>query len=199
MHIFNTLSGLFIRHGYWLDLETTTWYKKAAPPFYQTTNNPNNMFTFRGLPTIFGSPTCNDNGYCANDRVIQYDPVTDKWNYLEDMGTARLYHEVIEVPKSFCYEYTPPPTEATTETTTEATTTGTGSTDEPTTGTGPTNEPTTRPTTEPTTEATTTTDETTTEPTTTTTTEKPSDGGANAVTIPVGLLALLLSVYMALV
>ena len=91
------------------------WFKKAAPPYFQTTTNPNNMYTFRGLPTIFGSPTCNDNGFCATNRVIQYDPVADEWSYMADMSTARLYHEVIEVPRSFCFGIPTVPPESTTD------------------------------------------------------------------------------------
>ena len=37
------------------------------------------MFLFQGLPTIFGTPTCQPDGVCKLDNVVQFDPMTESW------------------------------------------------------------------------------------------------------------------------
>ena len=132
-----TLAGIYIRQGYWLNLETFAFEVKAPPPYeyvysgISTTpnaNNPSAMWSFRGRPTIFGQPDCNDQGTCLKRAVIQYDPENDEWVALENLEFARQYHQVVEMPQSFCQlgsappvttPVTPLPTDSTQETTTE--------------------------------------------------------------------------------
>ena len=84
---------------------------KAAPPYELVTRKPNHMWTYRGRPTIFGNPNCNDNGFCATNRVVQYVGETDEWIFLSNMDRARTGHEVVEVPREFC-DFGPPGTAA---------------------------------------------------------------------------------------
>ncbi len=55
---------------------------------------------------MFGSPLCDGEGICEYKEVLQYNENTDTWNSLGEMVEGRQLHYVIEVPNSFCDEYT---------------------------------------------------------------------------------------------
>ncbi len=65
-------TGILLRFGYWLDLETLAWHTRAVPPFHPLAEIPNAMWSFEGRPTIFGNPKCGDDGTCINSEVVQY-------------------------------------------------------------------------------------------------------------------------------
>ena len=104
---------------------------KAPPPYeyvQTSSSSASALFTFRGKPTIFGQPDCQDTGTCINRGVVQYDPYEDQWVSMDDLEYARQYHQVVEVPQSFCQLGSAPPattpvtafpTDPTMETTTE--------------------------------------------------------------------------------
>ena len=83
------------------------------------------MWLYQGLPTIFGTPTCQPTGTCEMDNVVQWNPVTESWKNVGRLNTGRRLHEVVEVPATFCDPYvdqitstmTPPTTTITPPTT----------------------------------------------------------------------------------
>lgn len=97
-------SGVMNRYGYFYHLEKKSWQALAPPAVAPVAEVPNAMWSFRGLPTIFGSPVCNDVGACTNSVVRQYSPSSDEWVNLGLMSEARLYHTVVEVPRQFCQD-----------------------------------------------------------------------------------------------
>ena len=99
---YDIFPGIFLRYGYWFNINTLEWVKKAAPPYEFVALDPNNLFTFGGRPTIFGNPDCNDIGVCGNNRIYTYYWDTDEWIFEASMERSRYSHEVIQVPKSFC-------------------------------------------------------------------------------------------------
>ena len=110
---------------------------KAPPPYEFAysgvtatpgANVPSALWSYRGRPTIFGQPECDDAGVCVKRGVIQYDPSADEWSTMDSLVNARQVHEVVEVPQAFCQlgqappvttPVTPLPTDATEDTTTE--------------------------------------------------------------------------------
>ena len=46
--------GIFTRYGYWLNLETMLWEKKAVPPYQAAKTYPNALYSMWGKPTFFG-------------------------------------------------------------------------------------------------------------------------------------------------
>ena len=93
---------LFIK-GYYIDLETRNTTKVAYPPWEAIDGPlPNNMFTFRGKPTVFGFTRCDEEGNCEDDRVLQYDPKADEWRFIGNILGERRDVEVVEVPRSWC-------------------------------------------------------------------------------------------------
>ena len=96
--------GIITRDGNWLNLNTLQWEVKVMPYYDPAANVPNAMWSFRGLPTIFGVPSCDGADVCENRDVIQYDPQLNKWTTLGSMVHSRSNHEVIEVSASFCNE-----------------------------------------------------------------------------------------------
>ena len=94
--------GIFLRYGYWFNVNTLEWHKKAAPPYEFVAVDPNNLYTVGGRPVLFGNPDCNDVGVCGNSLIYTYYWETDEWVFNGSMEKARFAHEVIEVPKSFC-------------------------------------------------------------------------------------------------
>ena len=48
--------GIMTSYGYWLDLDTLLWKELTPPPVRTVADYFNSMYTFRGLPTMFGQP-----------------------------------------------------------------------------------------------------------------------------------------------
>ncbi len=63
---------------------------------------PDALWSFRGKPTVFGSTVCDGLGNCEFRGVEQYDVDTDMWINIGEMIQTRTFHEVVEVPVSFC-------------------------------------------------------------------------------------------------
>ncbi len=98
----NDVPGIYIRDGFWLNLDNGNWEEKTALPTQPEADMPNSMWSFQGHPTVFGAPQCNPLGQCRYDQILQYDPVMDDWTYLGTMVEPRRYHEVVEIPRYFC-------------------------------------------------------------------------------------------------
>ncbi len=95
--------GITIRTGHWLNLDTLQWEARAGPTYNPLAGEvPNDMWSFRGRPTIFGNPFCDEDFNCVNTEVLQYDPEADAWAPIGYLSEGRYYHEVVEVPRSFC-------------------------------------------------------------------------------------------------
>ena len=94
--------GIFTRTGNWLNLNTLQWEVKVMPYYDPAASVPNAMWSFRGLPTIFGMSACDGGSVCDNRDVIQYDPQTNAWVNLGAMVHSRTNHDVVEVPASYC-------------------------------------------------------------------------------------------------
>ncbi len=108
MYVYNFISitGILIRNGFWFNLETETWEAKRFPPLVTISEEPNALFSYQGRPTMFGSPICDGEGNCEYKEVLQYNEVSDTWDSLGSMVENRQLHYVIEVPNSFCDEFT---------------------------------------------------------------------------------------------
>jgi len=70
-----------------------------------TDHRTNALFTFQGKPTVFGTSLCD---LCDEDstnlkQVRQYQPDENDWKTIGYLDESRKWHEVIEVPKAFCY------------------------------------------------------------------------------------------------
>ena len=101
--------GIFIRQGYWLNLDSMVWEVKSPAPYNPRfgAGYPENMlFSFRGLPTMIGAKNCDNTTACDMDLVIQYDPDWDMWMPIGELLNGRFAHEVIEVPGYFCDSFT---------------------------------------------------------------------------------------------
>ncbi len=94
--------GILLRNGYWFDIEQQTWEQKRFPPYANVVAIPDAMWTFRKKPTIFGNTVCDGLGNCEFTGVEQYDVTTNKWIHIGKMIQTRTFHEVVEVPVSFC-------------------------------------------------------------------------------------------------
>ncbi len=66
-------AGIFVRYGYWFNLNTQTWSLRTPPPltYLSATSQPNGLVSWRGRPTYFGFPECDGTGECHNTRIIQ--------------------------------------------------------------------------------------------------------------------------------
>ncbi len=51
---------------------------------------------------MFGSTVCEGDGTCIYTGIEQYDLNTNTWVHLGRMTQTRVFHDVIEVPSSFC-------------------------------------------------------------------------------------------------
>ncbi len=91
-----------LRTGNWLNLNSLSWEKRASPVYNPLTTYPNKMWSFRGRPTIFGYPRCDEAGVCRDTEVLQYDPEADEWVDLGDLRQPREYAELVEVPGEVC-------------------------------------------------------------------------------------------------
>ncbi len=94
-----------MRNGFWFNLETETWEARRFPPFINIADEPDALFSYQGRPTMFGSPLCDGEGNCNYSEILQYNEETDTWNSLGFMVEGRQFHEVVEVPISFCDDY----------------------------------------------------------------------------------------------
>ncbi len=98
-------AGIYVRYGYWFNLEQKAWSLVTPPPlsYLSASNPPNSMMNFRRRPTYFGFPYCDNLGECTYDRIIQYNSETDEWDdEIGRMSEPKKGHVVIEVPSDFC-------------------------------------------------------------------------------------------------
>ncbi len=105
--------------GFWFNLEHQHFEAKKFRPYTDLAADPASLHGFRGKPTVFGHPRCDDQGDCAFSEVLQYDSDTDSWDTIGYLHQPRRSHEVIEVPVDFCSVLPPLTTETTTTATTE--------------------------------------------------------------------------------
>ncbi len=96
LYVFCTfLTGIMLKNGYWFNLESLEWESKRFPP-----NPPfvpdltDALYSFRGSPTFFGSPVCDENGECEYREVLWYDSDRDIYYSLGNMNEQRFNHEV---------------------------------------------------------------------------------------------------------
>ncbi len=85
-----------LKNGYWFNLESLEWESKRFPPnppFVQDITDA--LYSFRGSPTFFGSPVCDENGECEYREVLWYDLNRDIFVSLGNMIQQRFNHEVI--------------------------------------------------------------------------------------------------------
>ncbi len=94
------------RRGYWLNLSTMEFEVKEHAPGHSLVSSVNGMFTFQGLPTIFGSPECDEDFECSLTEVAQYDPELDLWIKLGSLLESRELFNVVEVPAEYCSYFT---------------------------------------------------------------------------------------------
>ena len=79
---------------------------KEHAPGHSLVSSVNGMFTFQGLPTIFGSPECDEDFECSLTEVVQYDPELDLWIKLGSLLESRELFNVVEVPAEYCSYFT---------------------------------------------------------------------------------------------
>ncbi len=91
-----------MRNGYWYNIEDNTWQQQRFPPYANVAPEPDAVWKFRGKPTVFGSTVCEGDGTCIYTGIEQYDLDTNTWVHLGRMTQTRVFHDVIEVPVSFC-------------------------------------------------------------------------------------------------
>ncbi len=94
--------GILLRNGYWYNIEENTWQQQRFPPYANVAPEPDAVWKFRGKPTIFGSTVCEGDGTCIYTGIEQYDLNTNTWKHLGRLTQTRVFHDVIEVPASFC-------------------------------------------------------------------------------------------------
>lgn len=102
--------GLMTRTGHWVDLATGEWRARAAPPLHPLVaagEVPNALWELGGRPAVVGGPACDDGGRCASVDVTGYSPGRDAWEGLGVLAVPRAYHEVVEVPLTFCDHFRP--------------------------------------------------------------------------------------------
>ncbi len=95
-------AGIFTRYGYFYNLNSGEWEKKAIPPYDRVAGLTNSMFTFQGKPTVFGVPSCKSEGVCTYRSIIQYNPDNDEWVNIGEMRDSRRFHTVVAMPSSVC-------------------------------------------------------------------------------------------------
>ncbi len=94
--------GILLRNGYWYDIGNDAWAQRRFPPYANVVVEPDAVWSFRGKPTVFGSTVCDGEGNCKYTGVEQYDVDMDKWIHLGELTQTRTFHDVVEVPVSFC-------------------------------------------------------------------------------------------------
>ncbi len=105
---FSGQTGIFTKYGFWYNINLRKWEQKHEAPYHPWAAMSNTMYTWRGLPTIFGNPICAIDGTCVNQRVVQYDPKQDDWITIGTTDHNRLYFDVVEVPAEYCDNYAEP-------------------------------------------------------------------------------------------
>ncbi len=61
------------------------------------------MHRFRGDPTYFGFPSCDDEGVCSPVAVVKYSPEEDKWEEMQgELETPRRGHLVLKIKIECC-------------------------------------------------------------------------------------------------
>ncbi len=102
--IFKYFLGLLLTSGFWLNLRTLEWTQLKFPPLPELGQQPPNvqMFSFRGNPTIFGSPACDTEGECLHKDVLQYNSARDEWNVIGELLHHRGLSTYAEVPAAYC-------------------------------------------------------------------------------------------------
>ena len=86
-----------LRNRYWFNLETSEWEAKRFPPNNLYVAENDNMYFFRGKPTLFGNPICTTEGGCEYLEVDQYDPDSNKWIKLGNLLENKGLQTVVEV------------------------------------------------------------------------------------------------------
>ena len=84
------------------------WEQKHEPPFHPWGFESNQMYTWRGLPTIFGNPICDTNEECDYKRIVQYSPDRDEWINIGEAMFSRRFFDLIPVPAEFCDNFIAP-------------------------------------------------------------------------------------------
>jgi len=109
--------GILLRDGFFFGFDSREWQAKRFPPHIDLVRIPDATWTFRGKPTTFGSPVCDDKGQCEYLEIMAYDAETNSWDSLGFMNEQRNFMDVIEVPEHFCDRYDDdiPPPEADTD------------------------------------------------------------------------------------
>ena len=86
-----------------MSLADLSWHRLQPAPFRAITTMPTtSIWSYQGLPTIFGHPTCDDDGVCPMTDVVQFDPVANEWSSIGNLNEPTLWNAFIEVPASFC-------------------------------------------------------------------------------------------------
>ena len=97
------LPGLYSHKGYWISLSDFSWRRLQPVPFRGIVSMPTTSIrSFGGRATIFGHPTCDDDGVCPLTDVIQYDPASNEWSSVGTLNEPALWYTYIEVPASYC-------------------------------------------------------------------------------------------------
>ncbi len=104
----------------------------SAPPHLPVTQAVNSLYSYGGVPHLFGSPVCtaSPDVSCSNSLILAYNPDRDLWDPVGEMLLPRRDHTVIEVPAEFCQRLGLEAPTTTTTTTQDTTTTTTLSTSE---------------------------------------------------------------------
>ena len=106
--------GIMTHLGYWFNLNNLQWEAKKQPPYLPDgVFKPNAIWSFRGKPTLFGYPDCEEADGCTtrnNTQVFQYDIDADEWHPIGELTLGTKFHSVVEVPGEFCDAWFAPPT-----------------------------------------------------------------------------------------
>ncbi len=97
--------GILLTNGYWFNLQTRQWEQVRFPPYpefepFETRNLM--MYSFRGKPTVFNMPSCDSDGECIYNDVVQYDSLYDRWESIGTMLHHRGFSTIVEVPGEYC-------------------------------------------------------------------------------------------------
>ena len=65
--------SLYARTGYWLNVTGDMgWVLRAHAPAHPLAASVNAMYSFQGLPTLFGNPECNEEIECPRTEVGRF-------------------------------------------------------------------------------------------------------------------------------
>ena len=95
---------MLLRSGFFYQISDNTWHQKKYPPHIMIRGlaDPNAMYSWRGRPTIFGSPMCDEEVNCEYKEINQYMSGRNEWVKIGEMNQPRVTHEVIEIPPELC-------------------------------------------------------------------------------------------------